>query len=207
MTDLELSVLKAQFNPHFISNSLINVKEFIDRQPEKVDYFLTKFARLMRQVLEQNEKQLTSLKEELETSELYMQIETIKLRYGFDYGINCAASIDPEIFLVPSLILQPAIENAIWHGLTYKNEKGYISIAISLENDLLKFNIEDNGVGEGLKMQNENKRPVGKQSFGLSITRKRIELMNNEFNGKGYFKLIFMEGKTISEIALPSVHL
>src|SRR6185436_13949634 len=67
LTDLELTVLKSQFNPHFISNSLINIKEFIEQQPEAVDQFLTKFARLMRKVLEQNEKQLTSLKEELET--------------------------------------------------------------------------------------------------------------------------------------------
>jgi LytS/YehU family sensor histidine kinase len=205
LKDLELTILKSQLNPHFISNALSNIKTFIDNQPEKASQFLTKFARLMRRVLELNEEKLIPLNEELETIELYMQIEAIRLRFGFDYKIEIEDEVNEEMTMVPPLILQPAIENAIWHGLSQKPEKGYIHIKIGIEKEHLKIKIEDNGVGESEDYQNEleDSKAKGRKSFGVNITRKRIEILSDSPEKKGDFELKFLKDCTIAEITLP----
>lgn len=157
----------------------------------------------MRRVLEQNEQSLVSLREELETIELYMQIESLRLRYGFDFYFNCDESIDQDIVLVPPLILQPTVENSIWHGLAGKNEKGEIIIHIKIEEDLIKFTIEDNGTGQYPHTNRIGTYLTEKKSFGISITRKRIEIMSKNLKKSGYYNLNFHDGRTIAEIALP----
>jgi len=203
LVSLELTLLKSQLNPHFISNSLSAIKAFIDKQPERASQFLSKFARLIRLVLEQSEQPLITLEEELKTVELYMQIESLRLDQGFDYRFELDDSVDKTELMVPPLILQPTIENAIWHGLAPKSDKGHIIIRIKLENELLKFRIEDNGNGQKPEPQSENVNPRERKSFGVAITRKRIELLSKELKREGYFNLNFLDGCTVAEIALP----
>src|SRR5262249_32611464 len=128
-----------------------------------------------------------------------------RVRYGFDYKVECSPTIDPELIMVPPLILQPTIENAIWHGLALKKEKGHINISVKLDDDLLKFQIEDDGVGKAQddEQDGEMNRAKGRKSFGLSITKKRIEILSKDSDKKGYCNLEFLEGRTITEIALP----
>jgi sensor histidine kinase YesM len=202
LVKLELTLLKSQLNPHFVSNSLSAIKAFIDQQPERASQFLSKFARLIRRVLEQSEHPLIALQEELKTVELYMQIESLRLDYGFDYTIRIDPGIDKTDLMVPPLILQPTIENAIWHGLAPKNSRGHILIDIKREHDLLKFTIEDNGEGQKVSKE-EVINPLERKSFGLSITRKRIEILSKELKKEGYFNLTFLTGKTVAEMALP----
>ena len=203
LLNLELIVLKSQLNPHFVANSLSAIKAFIDQQPDRASQFLSKFARLIRKVLEQSEYSLISLKEELKTVELYMQIESVRLDHGFDYKIEISDQIDPDEVMVPPLILQPSIENAIWHGLAPKPARGQIVIYISLENDLLRITIEDNGEGQRAMTDKGLTNPQENKSFGIAITRKRIEILGKELKREGYFQLNFLPDKTVVDMAIP----
>jgi tetratricopeptide (TPR) repeat protein len=200
---LELILLKSQLNPHFISNSLSAIKSFIDRQPEQASQFLSKFARLIRSVLEQSEQSFITLEEELKTAELYMQIESLRIDKSFDYHIELDPSIDPKELMVPPLILQPTIENAIWHGLAPKKEKGHIIIRIKPADKLLKITIEDNGDGEKPALPGEYINPLERKSFGLTITKKRIQMLGKEMQQEGYYRLNFFPDHTVAEIAFP----
>ncbi|MCC6769545.1 MAG: histidine kinase [Bacteroidia bacterium] len=203
MLNLELIVLKSQLNPHFVANSLSAIKAFIDQQPDRASQFLSKFARLIRKVLEQSEQPLISLQEELNTIELYMQIESVRLDHGFDYKIEISEQLDPEEVMVPPLILQPSIENAIWHGLAPKRAQGHILININIENGLLRITIEDNGEGQRPVTDKGLTNPQESKSFGIAITRKRIEILGKELKREGYFQLNFLPDKTVVDMAIP----
>jgi tetratricopeptide (TPR) repeat protein len=177
IADTQTKVLRLQMNPHFIFNSLNSISQYIRKNnAAEADHYLSKFAKVMRMTLENSEQPFISLAEELNALELYMQLEAKRLNDKFDYSIAIDPALDQESLQVPPLILQPFVENSIWHGFAKKEGKGHISIRIFQSNDMLNCVIEDNGVGlDGDKAAAQVEK---KQSLGTKITRARIELLN-----------------------------
>ncbi|WP_100611366.1 tetratricopeptide repeat-containing sensor histidine kinase [Confluentibacter lentus] len=199
VSDTELKALRAQMNPHFIFNALNSINDFIVKNDaESASKYLTKFAKIMRQTLENSIQKEITLADDLKLLELYMQIEAMRLSNKFTFIFEVDNQIDAEKTLVPPLILQPFIENSIWHGISKKEGIGHINISIKKENDMLVCIVEDNGVGLQNKASNKNKI-----SLGQSITKKRIEIINKRKNTKGTVELINKEEGLRVEVKLP----
>ena len=173
---LEQSRLRSQMNPHFLFNSLNSIKHYIINNEQKnAVHYLNKFSKLVRRILESTSIKENSLQEELKTVELYMDIENIRFNEQIDFEVDIAPDINPHNVKIPSLILQPFLENALWHGLSSKegekkirlevrrNEKGFINIAI-----------RDNGIGREASEKLREGKVLKRTSMGISITRKRL---------------------------------
>ncbi len=183
---LALKSLRSQMNPHFIFNALNSVNNYIAKSDERgANRYLSDFSTLMRAVLENSEEDFIPLSKELALLQLYMKLEHSRFPDKFDYQINVGESIDVEIFQIPPMLLQPYIENAIWHGLRYKEEKGFLHVHIeSLGKNSIKIRIEDNGIGRkksaALKTQNQKKQ----KSKGMGNISKRIAILNTMYKDK-----------------------
>lgn len=151
----------------------------------------------MRQVLENSREEKISLQEEIAMLENYMQLEALRLPQGFDYEISLDPSADAANTMIPPMILQPVVENAIWHGLNPLKHRGKILFQFSEVNDLLQVSIIDNGVG--LDSASVSKVDTEKKiSLGLKITRERIELLNRKAKSKGsLMQQLFETGSTV----------
>jgi len=131
IAETEMKALRAQMNPHFIFNSLNSISDYIQRHDiKKADEYLTAFARLMRHILENSENSMVKLADDIYALQLYMELEALRLNKKFEYNIIIDESIDKENTLLPPLILQPFVENSIWHGLTQKEGIGKIKVHI-----------------------------------------------------------------------------
>ncbi|MCG2459603.1 tetratricopeptide repeat protein [Flavobacteriaceae bacterium F89] len=176
VADNELKALRAQLNPHFIYNSLNSIGDYFSRNDtESGNGYLAKFAKLMRLTLEYSEKKEVTLAEDVNLMELYLQIEALRLDYKFTFKIKIDPNLDSENTLVPPMILQPFIENSIWHGISPKKGKGHIDIDIKKDGDMIHYIVEDDGVGRQFEKQSMTK---GKTSLGIKITENRIEIIN-----------------------------
>lgn len=184
IAETEMVALRAQMNPHFIFNVLNSINKYIlENDSEKASHYLTQFSRLIRQVLENSKSSKVSLEADLQALKLYIDLE--KLRFGnkFSYTINVAENIDSKFVQFPSLLIQPYVENAIWHGLMQKAEKGHLNITITqLQENLLQVIIEDDGIGRQKAAELKSKSATKYKSFGMQITRDRIAIVNKLFN-------------------------
>ncbi|HYG20971.1 MAG TPA: tetratricopeptide repeat protein [Ohtaekwangia sp.] len=179
IADTEMKALRAQMNPHFIFNSLNAISNFIAaNKPEHADDYLTRFSRIIRMILENSEYREITLAEDLEALELYLQLEAMRLQNRFSYEIRVNDSLDPENTVVPPLMLQPFVENSIWHGIS-KVDGGKIIIAINPQDDKLVCVIEDNGPGRKNGFT-KTTRPEPKKSLGIGITQSRIDILNEQ---------------------------
>jgi hypothetical protein len=177
-TELEMQALRAQMNPHFIFNSLNSINRFIlQNNKAQASEYLTKFSKLVRMILQNSQASLISLEAELEALGLYLEMEALRFNYHFDYTITTSKDLDIEVLQVPPLILQPYVENAIWHGLMHKEEKGHLSIEILEKDDQLYFSIEDNGIGRQKAKELASKTATRHKSLGLRITANRIAIL------------------------------
>jgi len=146
--DLEQRLLRAQLNPHFIFNSLCAVQDFIlSGKPVKANAFLTKIARLMRNILENSREEFIPLEKEIETLRYYMDIQQLRFDTGFEYNIDVDKSIDTENVSVPPMLAQPCVENSIEHGLLPLKENGRIHVSYTLKDGLIMLVVTDNGLG------------------------------------------------------------
>ncbi|MDE3742081.1 tetratricopeptide repeat-containing sensor histidine kinase [Maribacter polysaccharolyticus] len=200
VAETELKALRSQMNPHFIFNSLNAISDFISRNDmEQADDYLVKFAKLTRSILENSEKKWITLEEDLELMELYMQIETLRLVNKLTYRIAVSESIDPDNTLIPPLMLQPFIENSIWHGIAPKNSNGKIDIIIQKKGNMLLCVVEDNGIGRPKTSPNG----IKKNPLGLKITANRIEIINKIKNTDGSIKLLDKKEGVRVEVLIP----
>ncbi|GMN11974.1 hypothetical protein MTsPCn9_32760 [Croceitalea sp. MTPC9] len=183
---LALKSLRTQMNPHFIFNALNSVNNYIAKSDERnANRFLSDFSVLMRTVLENSEEDFIPLSKELELLELYVKLEHSRFPDKFDYEVNIAEAIDMDSFEIPPMLLQPYIENAIWHGLRYKEEKGFLKINVEqLTSTLLQIEILDNGIGrkKSAKLKTENQKK--QKSKGMGNIRKRIAILNDMYKNK-----------------------
>ena len=183
---LYLKSLRTQMNPHFIFNALNSVNNFISKNDERAaNKFLSDFSKLMRMVLDYSQKDFITLEEELNLIELYLKLEHSRFRDKFDYKFEKPEILAQPDLKVPPMLIQPFIENAIWHGLRYKNEKGNLNVSITESENQISVTVSDDGIGreksQALKTDNQKKY----KSTGLANVGKRLELVNDLY-GKGF---------------------
>ena len=176
----ELKALRAQMNPHFIFNSLNSINDYIrNHDTTTATLYTTRFARLMRMILENSEQKEIPLLDDLKALELYMQLESMRMQNKFSYEIKVDDTIDQENTLIPPLILQPFVENSIWHGISGKPGVGKILISIKKEGNMIHCIVEDNGIGiHELANTKVGEEIMNKKSFGMKITKARIDIIN-----------------------------
>ncbi|UKM66073.1 histidine kinase [Flavobacteriaceae bacterium GSB9] len=183
---LALKSLRSQMNPHFIFNALNSVNSFIASNDERTaNKYLTDFSMLMRAVLENSEEDFIPLEKEIELLQLYTKLEHFRFKDKFDYNINIDDTIKLQEFEIPPMLLQPYIENAVWHGLRYKKSKGHLEINISQASpDEIKITITDDGIGriksKALKTANQQKQ----NSKGMGNIKKRVAILNAMYKDK-----------------------
>ncbi|NVN19526.1 tetratricopeptide repeat protein [Muricauda sp. HICW] len=201
VAETELKALRSQMNPHFIFNSLNSISDFISKNDiEQADDYLVKFSKLTRSILENSEKKWITLEEDIELMKLYMQIEGLRFDNKLKYHVSMDNSLEPDNVLVPPLILQPFIENSIWHGIAPKKGGGNIDIRIAKDGTMLKYIVEDDGVGRSGQNREEKKT---KDSYGIKITSSRIDIINHLKNTKGSIELMDKAEGFRVEIKLP----
>ncbi|HET6721721.1 MAG TPA: histidine kinase [Chitinophagaceae bacterium] len=181
MNESRLMAIRSQMNPHFIFNSLNAIQESIVMQDFDTAYqYLSKFSKLLRQVLNNSEKNFIPLKDEIEVNQLYLELESLRFKRSFSYSLSIGENIDTETVRFPSLLLQPFIENAIWHGLMHKQGDKKLDISFCLQNNHLECIIEDNGIGRERSAEIKRNK-LGAQYFeskGTQLSGQRIQLLN-----------------------------
>ncbi len=179
ISDLRLEALRAQMNPHFIFNSLNSVQRFIlANDSDQAARYLGLFSRLIRLILDSSFSSLVTLQQELDTMELYLRLEDFRFQNKFEFHLEVDPDIDTYHTKVPPLVFQPYLENAIWHGLMPLKEKGSIHVRINQVEDTLHCVIEDNGIGRRQSEESKSKDQKRHQSRGMSMNKKRLEIMN-----------------------------
>ena len=186
LANVEMSALLAQMNPHFLFNSLNSIDSYIIKnESTKASEYLNNFARLMRLILQNSRSNYISLKEELEALDLYLQMESLRFRDKFDYHIQVDEQLNTESIVLPPLLIQPYVENAIWHGLMHKQkgEKGKVDLQLSRKENVIHCVIEDNGIGRERALEiRASKHGPRRPSMGMQITRDRMEMINKLYN-------------------------
>ena len=200
VADTEMKALRAQMNPHFIFNSLNSISDYISKNNiDTANHYLIRFSKLMRIILQNSEHKMVTLAEDLKALELYMQLESTRFQPAFTYSIDIDTEIDIENTLIPPLILQPFVENSIWHGIANK-ENGTIIIRIRQKNNMVICSVEDNGKGISTT---DTIRVKGKQSMGMKITQSRIDILNKTKDAHGYMSVESDTTGTRASITLP----
>ena len=181
---LEQDMLRNQMNPHFIFNSLNSIKLYIiNNEKENAVYYLNKFSKLIRKILVASTEKDITLEEELETMELYMNIENMRFSNQINYKAIINPNIETSMIKVPSLILQPFLENALWHGLSTK--EGDKSIVLEVEktaSDFVTIKITDNGVGRAASRKIESNKSLNRKSVGIALTMERLANFSKNFS-------------------------
>ncbi|MDQ3109830.1 MAG: histidine kinase [Bacteroidota bacterium] len=180
MAGNELKALRAQMNPHFVFNSLNSIQHFIlTNKSADAGKYLNKFARLMRVILNNSEKSLITIREELEYLQLYLDLEEMRFEGKFISNIHIADGIDIDYLEIPAMLLQPYVENAILHGLTPKQGGGKLDISMRLKANTIICSITDNGIGrEKAREMRQLSNRKDHKSLGMKITHDRLELIN-----------------------------
>ena len=184
IAQVRMNLLRTQMNPHFLFNSLNSINSFIlknDRQ--NASGYLTKFSRLMRLILDNSRNEWVTLDSELKSIELYVQLEALRFNHSFQHQIDTGPGIDAENILLPPMLIQPYIENAIWHGLMYRKEAGgLLTINITDNGGILEVLIKDNGVGREAATALKSKSALQQKSYGMKITAERMNSVNETYH-------------------------
>lgn len=179
LLELESRALRAQMNPHFIFNCLNSIKSLIQEdQKDKSIKYLTTFSKLIRTLLNNADKKEISLYDEIDTCKLYLQLESMRFNNKLSYSVNIDENIDLKSIYIPALIIQPFIENAIWHGIIPKEKGGTVQLTVMKENGTVKIMVEDDGIGRVASQQNKPASSLAHQSKGVNLTQSRLELDN-----------------------------
>jgi len=205
VAETEMKALRSQLNPHFIFNSLNSIGDYIARHDkETADTYLVKFAKLMRMILENSEHQMISLADDLKTLELYIQLEALRLGQKFLYEIVIDPEIDTEQAMVPPMLLQPFVENSIWHGISPKNGSGHVIIRVKKEGEMIEYMVEDNGIGrERSAALKKGKNGSPRKSFGIKVIQSRINIINEAKHSDAQVELTDLDEGTRVSIRLP----
>jgi tetratricopeptide (TPR) repeat protein len=180
---IALQSLRREMNPHFIFNSLNSVNHFIATNNElEANQYLTKFSKLMRGVMENSTEDFIPFQQELDLLQNYLALEKTRFADKFDYEIEVDESLNTQSLKVPGMLVQPFLENAIWHGLRYRTTKGFLKLHFEKENQYLKITVEDNGIGieESKKQKTEHQK--ARKGRGMKNTLERIALLNDLYH-------------------------
>lgn len=187
---IALQSLRREMNPHFIFNSLNSVNQFIAQNNElEANKYLTSYSNLMRSMMETSNEDFITLSDELEQLKKYLNLEHLRFQDAFDYEITVDKALDADAVKIPGMLIQPQLENAVWHGLRYREDKGMLKLQFLKEDNLIKVIVEDNGIGleksESLKTGNQKLH----SSRGLNNVRERIQLLNDLYKQNIQFKI------------------
>ncbi len=193
---LALKSLRSQMNPHFIFNALNSVNTFIATSDERTaNRYLTDFSLLMRAVLENSEEDFILLEKEIELLKLYVQLEHFRFKDKFEYDIEVDPKININEYMIPPMLLQPYVENAVWHGLRYKTEKGQLSIRFAKStNDSIEITIGDNGIGRKKSAELKTLHQKSQKSKGMGNIQKRIAILNEMYKDKVDVFIVDLDG-------------
>ena len=183
---LALKSLRTQMNPHFIFNALNSVNSFIAQNDERTaNRYLTDFSTLMRSVLVNSEEDFIPLEKEIELLELYLKLEHSRFQDKFDYELIVDKNIEQEQFQIPPMLLQPYVENAVWHGLRYKEDKGFLKVELSRKDEeTIEIEISDNGIGRKKSKELKTEHQKKQQSKGMQNIKQRINILNEMYKDK-----------------------
>ncbi|WP_425637413.1 sensor histidine kinase [Algoriphagus yeomjeoni] len=201
LAELKLLALRSQMNPHFIFNSLNSIKSYIiENEAEEAVYYLNKFAKLIRKFLATTREKESTLKEELDTMKLYVNIENLRFDQEIQFSISGSELIDPAQILLPSLLLQPFLENAIWHGLSASKEEKKLQIRLAnLSEEALTLEIIDNGIGLLDSSQNQKKKLHVSESVGITLSQERLKHFSQNYTQEGEVTLLNLRVTNPSE--------
>jgi tetratricopeptide (TPR) repeat protein len=176
---LALKSLRSQMNPHFIFNALNSVNQFVAQNDERTtNKFLSEFSRLMRLVMENSQEDFIPLEKEQEIISLYLKLEHYRFRDKFDYSITVDDEIKTEAVQIPPMLIQPYIENAVWHGLRYKETKGHLQLNLKRKGDGLQVEITDDGIGRKRSAELKTENQKLQNSTGLKNIQERLKIIN-----------------------------
>ena len=178
LLSLEQKALRLQMNPHFIFNVLNGIKAMAPTKPEKMNDTVNSFATLLRETLVNSRKDKISLEQEIKTLKHYIEVERLMSEEGFEYVIDLNTDLDVEEVLIPPMLIQPFVENAIRHGIIKGPRKGMLNIQFDTSAELLKVTIEDNGIG--IYNSQQQKPKTDHQSMALKVTRERLESISGK---------------------------
>ena len=177
---IALQSLRREMNPHFIFNSLNSVNQFIANNNEReANKYLSSYSSLMRNIMENSNKDYVALSAEIDQLKKYLELEKLRFSDKFEYRIEIAPDIDPDHVMVPNMIIQPNLENAIWHGLRYRESMGLLKLKFCKAGEKMSVTIDDNGIGlkESMKIKTKNQKLH--ESLGLKNVQERISLLND----------------------------
>ncbi|HTH54728.1 MAG TPA: histidine kinase [Cyclobacteriaceae bacterium] len=183
LADVEMKALRAQMSPHFIFNSLNSINRYIVKSdPHTASSYLTKFSKLMRLILENSNQKIITLEQELNALKLYIELEALRFNNKFSYNLIINDKVDSTIIGVPPMVIQPFIENAIWHGLLHKDSAGLLQIFIDPFDEGVQCIILDNGIGRRKASELKSKSITNDKSFGMKITADRLNMVKGSSN-------------------------
>ena len=193
VAESRLQSLRLQMNPHFLFNALNSIQQMILANEDMVaTSYLSRFSKLLRSILVHSDKEMVTLKEEIEILNLYVELESVRFKDKFSYSINYDPDIDTEEIKIPTLLVQPFVENAIWHGLMHKEDMKELAIEFTEEGDFIKCIVQDNGIGR--KKSNELKISTGQgskhKSKGIEVSVERLKNMRNDSGVCGKMNII-----------------
>jgi tetratricopeptide (TPR) repeat protein len=197
--DISLSALRSQMNPHFIFNCLNSIKLYTTQNDTvAASEYLTKFSRLIRLVLENSRNDRITLASELDALRLYMEMEAMRFKEKLKYTISVEKEVDLDYIEIPPLLLQPYVENAIWHGLMQKEKGGRIDVTVGLQpaESMLVINITDNGIGRARSAELMSKTATKHKSYGMKVTSERLALINRVYKTGAHVAIDDLTGNT-----------
>jgi LytS/YehU family sensor histidine kinase len=180
ISEMTQANLRQQMNPHFIFNTLNSIQYYM-YQNDKVatNNYLTKFSSLMRKVLDNSQNTSVPLRDELDALNLYLELECLRFKDKFEFKITVDEEIDTLMYKVPTMLIQPYVENSVCHGLIPMEGKGFVKIDLKLAEEHIVCTIEDNGIGREAAHERNKKRGTNHNSLGTRITTSRLELVNS----------------------------
>ncbi|CAD0001225.1 tetratricopeptide repeat-containing sensor histidine kinase [Flavobacterium salmonis] len=207
--EIALQSLRREMNPHFIFNSLNSVNQFISENKElEANKYLTSYSTLMRDMMENSNKDFIILDKEVEQLKKYLDLEHLRFQDKFDFKITVDKDLDTESVFVPNMIIQPHLENAIWHGLRYLDKKGFLHLQFQYYNEKVIVVIEDNGIGLTKSQELKTSNQKVHESRGLNNTKERVGLLNELYKKNISFTIKekeFPESGTVVEIIFPLI--
>jgi LytS/YehU family sensor histidine kinase len=178
-------------NPHFIFNSLCAIQDYMfNNNAKEAGNFLSRFAALMRQILENSRTEYITIENEISMLNNYLEIQKLRFEKKFTYQIDIDKAIDKETIGIPPMLAQPFIENAIEHGLIPKKEAGKILIRLHLQNGLINYEIEDNGVGRKKALNTKEDQKAANKSLATTLTRERLAYLKKQTGKDSFFQII-----------------
>lgn len=192
LIQLEINALRARMNPHFIFNAMNSIQQFtLMNDTDNANKFISKFSKLLRKILHQSEKDTITIAEEIETLKLYLEIESLRMGDDFSYTINNSLGLDDQVYTIPNMIIQPFVENAINHGLVFKEGLKKLEIHFSTDdNEALICEINDNGIGREKARDIKGKKDETHQSMGMKLILQRLELIQQSSESKPSVEVI-----------------